>query len=92
MTTLTGLPEDAKTVGAERLRLMAASFFTQWLGVGFLTIGLVSILREGGTSLATRYGSRRHGHYRSWLIPLQLGLVLIGAVLGAQHQQRYAPA
>lgn len=98
MTTLTDLPEDAKTLGAERFRLITALYFTQWLGVGFLTIGLVSILREGGTSLATlgllqtigiiwplkflwaplvdRYGSRRHGHYRSWLIPLQLGLVL----------------
>lgn len=96
MTTLTDGVRDTRTLGAERFRLITALYFTQWLGVGFLTIGLVSILREGGTSLATlgllqmigiiwplkflwaplvdRYGSRR-GHYRSWLIPLQLGLV-----------------
>ena len=98
MTTLTDLPGDARTLGAERFRLITALYFTQWLGVGFLTIGLVAILREGGTPLATlgllqtigiiwplkflwaplvdRYGSSRRGHYRSWLIPLQLGLVL----------------
>lgn len=89
---------DAGAGGAERFRLITALYFTQWLGVGFLTIGLVAILREGGTSLATlgllqtigiiwplkflwaplvdRYGSARFGHYRSWLVPLQLGLVL----------------
>ena len=98
MTTLTDGATDATSLGAERFRLITALYFTQWLGVGFLTIGLVSILREGGTSLATlgllqmigiiwplkflwaplvdRFGSRRRGHYRSWLIPLQLGLVL----------------
>lgn len=98
MTTSTTISADATTVGAERFRLITALYFTQWLGVGFLTIGLVAILREGGTSLATlgllqligliwplkflwaplvdRYGSTRLGHYRSWLIPLQLGLVL----------------
>lgn len=98
MTTLTDGAQHADTLGAERFRLITALYFTQWLGVGFLTIGLVAILREGGTSLATlgllqtigiiwplkflwaplvdRYGSQRHGHYRSWLVPLQLGLVL----------------
>ena len=91
-TPTTGSP------GTERFRLITALYFTQYLGVGFLTIGLVAILRDGGTSLATlgmlqtigliwplkflwaplvdRFGSRRHGHYRSWLIPLQLGLVV----------------
>ena len=34
-------------------RLITALYFTQYLGVGFLTIGLVAILRDGGTSLAT---------------------------------------
>lgn len=98
MSTITDLRGDAKTLGGERFRLITALYFTQYLGVGFLTIGLVAILRDGGTSLATlglvqtigiiwplkflwaplvdRYGSRRHGHYRSWLIPLQLGLVV----------------
>ncbi|WP_435201700.1 MFS transporter [Janibacter sp. GS2] len=98
MTTATAVADDTTRLGAERFRLITALYFTQWLGVGFLTIGLVAILREGGTSLATlgllqtigiiwplkflwaplidRYGSRRIGHYRSWLIPLQLGLVL----------------
>ncbi len=98
MVTDTTVAVDPKTLGTERFRLITALYFTQWLGVGFLTIGLVAILREGGTSLATlgllqtigiiwplkflwaplvdRYGSRRHGHYRSWLVPLQLGLVL----------------
>lgn len=97
MTTTTTAATDPAIGGTERFRLITALYFTQWLGVGFLTIGLVAILRDGGTSLATlgllqliglvwplkflwaplvdRYGSRR-GHYRSWLIPLQLGLVL----------------
>lgn len=96
--TLTTDPQSATTGGAERFRLITALYFTQYLGVGFLTIGLVAILRDGGTSLATlglvqtigliwplkflwaplvdRFGSRRHGHYRSWLVPLQLGLVI----------------
>ncbi|MGN7247322.1 MFS transporter [Janibacter anophelis] len=96
-TTLTTDPHAADTAGAERFRLITALYFTQYLGVGFLTIGLVAILRDGGTSLATlgmlqtigliwplkflwsplvdRFGSRRFGHYRSWLVPLQLGLV-----------------
>lgn len=98
MTTLTDGPSGVTTLGTERFRLVTALYFTQWLGVGFLTIGLVAILRDGGTSLATlgllqmiglvwplkflwaplvdRFGSRRFGHYRSWLVPLQLGLVL----------------
>lgn len=97
-TTAPTATEVAKTLGAERFRLITALYFTQYLGVGFLTIGLVAILRDGGTSLATlgliqtigliwplkflwaplvdRYGSRRFGHYRSWLVPLQLGLVI----------------
>lgn len=97
-TTLTTDPHAADTAGAERFRLITALYFTQYLGVGFLTIGLVAILRDGGTSLATlgmlqtigliwplkflwsplvdRFGSRRFGHYRSWLVPLQLGLVV----------------
>ena len=98
MTTTTAVPDGAVRRESPRFPLITALYFTQWLGVGFLTIGLVAILREGGTSLATlgllqtigiiwplkllwaplvdRYGSRRLGHYRSWLIPLQLGLVL----------------
>ena len=97
-TTAPTATEDATTLGAERFRLITALYFTQYLGVGFLTIGLVAILRDGGTSLATlgmlqtigliwplkflwaplvdRFGRRRVGHYRSWLIPLQLGLVI----------------
>lgn len=97
-TPLTTDPRTVEILGAERFRLITALYFTQYLGVGFLTIGLVAILRDGGTSLATlglvqtigliwplkflwaplvdRFGSRRHGHYRSWLVPLQLGLVI----------------
>lgn len=97
-THLTTDPQPATILGAERFRVITALYFTQYLGVGFLTIGLVAILRDGGTSLATlglvqtigliwplkflwaplvdRFGSRRHGHYRSWLVPLQLGLVV----------------
>ena len=110
-TTAPTATEDATTLGAERFRLITALYFTQYLGVGFLTIGLVAILRDGGTSLATlgmlqtigliwplkflwaplvdRFGSRRVGHYRSWLIPLQLGLVITlvdrALVLGLRH-------
>lgn len=73
-------------------------YATQYLGVGFITIGLIAILRDGGTSLETlgaltligliwplkvlwapmldRFGSDTRGHYRSWLLVLQSGLVL----------------
>jgi predicted MFS family arabinose efflux permease len=73
-------------------------YVTQYVGVGFITIGLVAILRDGGTPLETlgaltliglvwplkvlwaplldRYGSRSRGHYRSWLLVLQSGLVV----------------
>lgn len=81
-----------------RLRTLTALYVTQFLGFGFITIGLTSILRAGGTSLDTlallnligliwpvkflwapivdRYGPRRGGHYRSWLLVLQTGMVL----------------
>ena len=81
-----------------RLGTLTALYVTQYLGIGFITVGLTAILRDGGTSLDTlallqfvglvwplkflwaplldRYGSRRHGHYRSWLLALQAGLVL----------------
>ncbi|WP_432907254.1 MFS transporter [Micromonospora matsumotoense] len=81
-----------------RLGTLTTLYVTQYLGIGFITVGLTAILRDGGTSLDTlallqfvglvwplkflwaplldRYGSRRHGHYRSWLLPLQAGLVL----------------
>lgn len=80
------------------LGTLTALYVTQYLGVGFITVGLTAILRDGGTSLDTlallqvigliwpikflwapivdRYGSRRRGHYRSWLLVLQTGLVL----------------
>jgi predicted MFS family arabinose efflux permease len=73
-------------------------YVTQYVGVGFITVGLIAILRDGGTPLETlgvltliglvwplkvlwaplldRYGSRSRGHYRSWLLLLQSGLVL----------------
>ena len=81
-----------------RLGTLTALYVTQYLGIGFITVGLTAILRDGGTSLETlavlnliglvwplkflwapildRYGSTRRGHYRSWLIVLQAGLVL----------------
>ncbi|MFY1650635.1 MFS transporter [Solwaraspora sp. WMMB762] len=77
---------------------LTALYVTQYLGFGFITVGLASILRAGGTSLETlallnligliwpvkflwapildRYGPRRGGHYRSWLLVLQSGMVL----------------
>lgn len=80
-----------------RLGTLTALYVTQYLGIGFITVGLTAILRDGGTSLETlavvqtvgliwpikflwapvldRYGSRRRGHYRSWLLVLQLALV-----------------
>ncbi|MER7334754.1 MULTISPECIES: MFS transporter [unclassified Micromonospora] len=82
----------------DRLGTLTALYVTQYLGIGFITVGLTAILRDGGTSLDTlallqfvglvwpvkflwapildRYGSRRRGHYRSWLLVLQGGLVL----------------
>lgn len=81
-----------------RLGTLTALYVTQYLGIGFITVGLTAILRDGGTSLDTlallqvvgliwpikflwapildRYGSRRRGHYRSWLLVLQSALVL----------------
>ncbi|MEU0963130.1 MULTISPECIES: MFS transporter [Micromonospora] len=81
-----------------RLGTLTALYVTQYLGIGFITVGLTAILRDGGTSLDTlallqvvgliwpvkflwaplldRYGSRRRGHYRSWLLVLQAALVL----------------
>jgi len=81
-----------------RLGTLTTLYVTQYLGIGFITVGLTAILRDGGTSLDTlallqvvglvwpikflwapildRYGSRRHGHYRSWLVVLQSALVL----------------
>ncbi|MGW4501013.1 MFS transporter [Micromonospora sp. NPDC004336] len=81
-----------------RLGTLTALYVTQYLGIGFITVGLTAILRDGGTSLDTlallqvvglvwpvkflwapildRYGSRHRGHYRSWLLVLQGGLVL----------------
>ncbi|WBB68505.1 MFS transporter [Micromonospora sp. WMMD812] len=81
-----------------RLGTLTALYVTQYLGIGFITVGLTAILRDGGTSLDTlallqvvgliwpikflwapildRYGSRHRGHYRSWLLVLQGGMVL----------------
>ncbi|MFC8906519.1 MFS transporter [Micromonospora sp. NPDC057140] len=80
------------------LGTLTALYVTQYLGIGFITVGLTAILRDGGTSLDTlallqfvgliwpikflwaplldRFGSRRLGHYRSWLLVAQGGLVL----------------
>ncbi|MFI2665793.1 MFS transporter [Micromonospora carbonacea] len=80
------------------LGTLTTLYVTQYLGIGFITVGLTAILRDGGTSLDTlallqfvgliwpikflwaplldRFGSRRLGHYRSWLLALQGGLVL----------------
>ncbi|MCZ2817551.1 MFS transporter [Modestobacter sp. VKM Ac-2984] len=82
--------------------LLSTLWVTQYVGIGFLTVGLVAILRADGVSLADlslisllglawplkllwaplldRYGSRRLGHHRSWLLALQTGMVL--ALLG----------
>lgn len=81
-----------------RYATLLVLYATQYLGVGFITIGLIAILRDGGTSLETlgaltligliwplkvlwapmldRFGSAARGHYRSWLLVLQTGLVL----------------
>jgi predicted MFS family arabinose efflux permease len=81
-----------------RLGVLGALYVTQYLGIGFVTVGLSGILRGAGTSLDTlaliqfvgliwpikflwaplldRYGSRHRGHYRSWLLVLQSGLVV----------------
>ncbi|GAA3139876.1 MFS transporter [Planomonospora alba] len=78
--------------------ILLSLYTTQYIGVGFVSIGLIAILRDGGTSLATlgaltliglvwplkvlwaplldRFGSQARGHYRSWLLILQSGLVL----------------
>jgi MFS family permease len=86
-----------------RLGTLSVLYVTQYLGIGFITVGLVAILRDGGTSLDTlavlqvigliwpvkflwaplldRYGSRRYGHYRIWLLILQTAMVLALAAL-----------
>lgn len=83
---------------ARRYATLLVLYATQYVGVGFITIGLIAILRDGGTSLETlgaltligliwplkvfwapvldRFGSATRGHYRSWLLVLQTGLVL----------------
>ena len=82
----------------QRLGTLSVLYVTQYLGIGFITVGLVAILRDGGTSLDTlallqfvgiiwpikflwaplldRFGSRRYGHYRIWLLTLQSAMVL----------------
>ncbi|THJ64631.1 MFS transporter [Arthrobacter echini] len=91
----TGTPRGS---ARKALKLVGGLYVTQYLGIGFFTIGLVGILRDSGVSLATlgliqligiiwplkvfwsplvdRFGSRRLGHYRSWLLIFQTGLVL----------------
>ncbi|MFC4061905.1 MFS transporter [Planomonospora corallina] len=81
-----------------RNAILLSLYTTQYIGVGFVSIGLIAILRDGGTSLETlgaltliglvwplkvlwaplldRFGSPARGHYRSWLLVLQSGLVL----------------
>ena len=83
-------------------------YVTQYLGVGFITVGLIAILRDGGTSLQTlgalgligliwplkvlwapvldRFGSAKRGHYRSWLLVLQVGLVVSLLALLPYHR------
>ena len=36
-----------------RLGTLAVLYVTQYLGIGFITVGLTAILRDGGTSLDT---------------------------------------
>jgi MFS family permease len=56
-------------------------------GVGLEQVGLLSalafpwLIKFLWAPLVDRYGSRRHGHYRSWILPLQLGTVLTVAAL-----------
>lgn len=92
------MEQSQRQPGSSRLGTLTTLYVTQYLGIGFITIGLTAILRDGGTSLETlavlqfvgliwpvkflwaplldRFGSRRRGHYRSWLLLLQGGLVL----------------
>lgn len=90
-----------ETVGlsvARRYGLITGLYVTQFVGVGFLTVGLGVILRENGAALeqlaaltlagliwplkflwaplVDRWGSRRLGHYRGWLLVLQPLMVL----------------
>jgi predicted MFS family arabinose efflux permease len=84
-------------------RLLAALYTSQYLGVGFLFFGLVSILRQQGVDLTSlglvgvigsiwavkflwaplidRFGVRRLGHYRSWILILQPLVALATAAL-----------
>ena len=79
------------------LGTLTVLYVTQYLGIGFITVGLVAILRDGGVSLDTlavltaiglvwpikflwaplvdRFGGRRRGHYRAWLLVLQTAMV-----------------
>ncbi|TWH75559.1 MFS transporter [Modestobacter roseus] len=84
--------------GAPPWGLLSVLWVSQNLGIGFLTVGLVAILRSDGASLEElslvsllglawplkllwaplldRYGSRRLGHHRSWLLVLQPAMVV----------------
>ncbi|GAA2034946.1 MFS transporter [Pseudokineococcus marinus] len=92
------LPRAAGAAARPPWLLLGSLWVTQYIGIGFLTVGLVAVLRDAGTSLDTlallsllglvwplkvlwaplldRFGSRRLGHYRSWLLVLQTGMVL----------------
>ncbi|MEM9195016.1 MAG: MFS transporter [Myxococcota bacterium] len=80
-------------------RLLTALYVTQFLGIGFLLVGLVGVLREQGASLDSlgaiqalglvwavkflwspiidRYGGRKSGHYKPWLLVLQTAMVVV---------------
>lgn len=72
---------------------------TQFVGLGFMMVALIGILRERGASLedlslvyligvpsiikfawaplVDRYGCKRLGHYRGWLLAMQLAMILL---------------
>lgn len=72
---------------------------TQFIGLGFMMVALIGILRERGATLedlslvyligipsiikftwaplVDRYGSKRLGHYRGWLLAMQLVMILL---------------
>lgn len=88
-----------QTLSKSQWALFISLYTTQYIGIGFMLVSLVGILRQRGTSLedlsilylvglpwilkfawaplVDRFGFKKWGHYRSWLLILQLLMTLL---------------
>lgn len=87
------------TLSKSQWALFLSLYTTQYVGVGFMLVALVGILRQRGAELADlsivyvigipwilkfawaplidRFGYKKWGHYRGWLLILQLLMVVL---------------